>query len=386
MNRSTLILLALGAAHSLNHSLFLVLPPLLSDISRDLGASLQSMGLVSTLAFMLYGAGALIGGPLSDRLGGVRVSMLSLALSGGSALLFLLARDLLTFGVGLTLMAFWASFYHPTSNNLISSLFTERTAEAMGIHGAAGSIGQILTPTAAYMIGVFLDWRLAYAIFGALSILSALTLKWIPEGDDGIKINEAFQPLRLFEAPNLWILLLYNVLVGLFYRGVELFFPTFLSSNRGFSGGLAAFSTSLILLFGVLGQYLGGRGADRYGSEHIIFISSIGVLAGMLILLLSPMNIAGVMSFIILFGAGYYSHQPAMTSLMGLVSPRELRGTAYGIMFFFTFGLGSVSTTIVGYLGERYNLELAFWFMTLIATITLATSLAILRIRKGDRS
>ncbi|MBS7652361.1 hypothetical protein KEJ13_04435, partial [Candidatus Bathyarchaeota archaeon] len=105
-----------------------------------------------------------------------------------------------------------------------------------------------------------------------------------------------------------------------------------------------------------------------------------------LILLLSPMNIAGVMSFIILFGAGYYAHQPAMTSLMGLVSPRELRGTAYGIMFFFTFGLGSVSTTIVGYLGERYNLELAFWFMTLIATITLATSLAILRIRKGDRS
>ncbi len=385
MNRSTLILLALGAAHSLNHSLFLVLPPLLSDISRDLGASLQSMGLVSTLAFLLYGAGALVGGPLSDRLGGVRVSMLSLALSGGSALLFLLARDLLTFGVGLTLMAFWASFYHPTSNNLISSLFTERMAEAMGIHGAAGSIGQILTPTAAYMIGVFLDWRLAYAIFGALSILSALTLKRIPEGDGGIKHNGPFHPLRLFKAPNLRILLLYNVLVGLFYRGVELFFPTFLSLNRGFSGGLAALSTSLILLFGVLGQYLGGRGADRLGSEHVIFISSNAVLAGMLILLLSPMNIAGVMSFVILFGAGYYAHQPAMTSLMGVVSPRELRGTAYGIMFFFTFGLGSVSTTIVGYLAERYNLELAFWFMTLIATITLATSLAILRIRKGDK-
>ncbi|MBS7638160.1 MFS transporter, partial [Candidatus Bathyarchaeota archaeon] len=366
--------------------LFLVLPPLLSDISRDLGASLQSMGLVSTLAFLLYGAGALIGGPLSDRLGGVRVSMLSLALSGGSALLFLLARDLLTFGVGLTLMAFWASFYHPTSNNLISSLFTERTAEAMGIHGAAGSIGQILTPTAAYLVGAFLDWRLAYAIFGALSILSAFSLRWIQEGINGIKRNEAFQPLKLFKAPNLWILLLYNVLVGLFYRGVELFFPTFLSLNRGFSGGLAALSTSLILLFGVLGQYLGGRGADRYGSEHIIFVSSIGVLAGMLILLLSPMNIAGVMSFIILFGAGYYAHQPAMTSLMGVVSPRELRGTAYGIMFFFTFGLGSVSTTLVGYLAERFNLELAFWFMTLIAAITLATSSAILRIRKGDRS
>jgi MFS family permease len=381
MNRSTMILLILGAAHSLNHSLFLVLPPLLSDISKDLGASLQSMGLVSTLAFLLYGAGALVGGPLSDRLGGVRVSTLSLALSGGSALIFLFSRDLFTFGVGMALMAFWASFYHPTSNNLISSLFKDKTAEAMGIHGAAGSVGQILTPTAAYLIGVLLDWRIAYAIFGALSILSALTLRRIPE-EGGMARNEAFKPLRLLKAPNLWILLLYNILVGLFYRGIELFFPTFLSSGRGFTGGLAALSTSLILLFGVLGQYLGGREADRHGSERVIFASSAGVLAGMLILLLSPMSIAGVLAFIILFGAGYYAHQPAMTSLMGAVSPRDLRGTAYGIMFFFTFGLGSVSTTIVGYLAERYNLELAFWFMAIIAAITLATSLGILRITK----
>jgi MFS family permease len=71
-----------------------------------------------------------------------------------------------------------------------------------------------------------------------------------------------------------------------------------------------------------------------------------------------------------------------MTSLMGAVSPRDLRGTAYGIMFFFTFGLGSVSTTIVGYLAERYNLELAFWFMAIIAAVTLATSLGILRITR----
>ncbi len=373
----------LGVAHSLNHSLFLVLPPLLWDISRDLGASLQSMGAVSTLAFLLYGGGALIGGPLSDRLGGVRVSTLSLALSGLSALIFLFSGDLLTFGFGMALMAFWASFYHPTSNNLISRLFPERTAEAMGLHGAAGSVGQILTPTVAYLIGALLDWRLAYAIFGALSILSAIALRGISMEEGNPEGHEAFQPLRIFRAPNLWLLLLYNIFVGLFYRGVELFFPTFLSSSRGFSGGLAAFSTSLILLFGVLGQYLGGRGADRYGSRRVILASSAGVLIGMLILLLSPINIVGVLAF---FGAAYYAHQPAMTSLMGLVSPRGLRGTAYGVMFFFTFGLGSASTTMVGYLADRYNIELAFWFMTLISAVTLATSLAILRVIKEDRA
>ncbi len=61
MKRGNGALLLLGLAHSLNHSLFLVLPPLLDDISRDLGTSFQTIGLASTVAFFLYGLGSLVG-------------------------------------------------------------------------------------------------------------------------------------------------------------------------------------------------------------------------------------------------------------------------------------------------------------------------------------
>ncbi len=81
-NRGTGVLLLLGLAHSLNHSLFLVLPPLLEEITRDLGASYQTIGAVATVSFLLYGAGALVGGPLSDRVGYVRISGVAVSVHG----------------------------------------------------------------------------------------------------------------------------------------------------------------------------------------------------------------------------------------------------------------------------------------------------------------
>lgn len=381
MRRNTGVLLILGAAHSLNHSLFLVLPPLLETVSKDLDVSFQNLGIITTISFLIYGVGALAGGPLSDYLGGVKVARISAGLSGASTFVFVLSKDLITFGVGMFLMALWASFYHPTSNNLISKIFAIDTAEAMGIHGAVGSVGQMFTPTIAYLLGTLIGWRYAFVFFGFLSILTALLLGHIDVPED-VKIGEEAPLIDILKVPNLWILLLYNVLVGLFFRGIELFFPTFLSINRGFSGQLAAISNSLVLFFGVVGQLVGGITADRYGSSKVILTSSLGVLASLLFLLLLPLNIIGVILFVVIYGLAYFSHQPAMTSLVGVVSPKNLTGMAYGVMFFFTFGLGSVSTTIAGYLTDAFSLEMAFWFMALLSMMALIVSLIILKMLK----
>jgi MFS family permease len=54
-------------------------------------------------------------------------------------------------------------------------------------------------------------------------------------------------------------------------------------------------------------------------------------------------------------------------------------GTAYGVMFFFAFGLGSVSTSIAGYLADKFSLEVAFWIMALFAGGILLIALLIPR-------
>lgn len=382
MLNNSRILFILGAAHSLNHSLFLVLPPLLEKVSRDLGASFQILGFIITLSFLIYGIGALVGGPLSDYLGEARVAIVSIGLSGASTFIFLLSRDVSTFGFGICLMALLASFYHPTSNNLILKTFVRNPGGAMGIHGAAGSLGQMFTPSIAYFLGIVFDWRFSFVFFGVLSILTAIAMIQIPSSEKTSR-KEKTDILQLFKIPNFWSLMLYNLLVGLFYRGIDLFFPSFLSINRGFSGQLAALSNSLVLSMGVIGQLMGGKAADRYGSSKVLLASSLGVVASLLFLLLLPLSFLGVILFIIFYGVAYFSHQPAMTSLIGAISPKNQVGMAYGVLFFFSFGLGSVSTTIAGYLADAFNLEVAFWSMTLISIAALILSFTFLKMSKN---
>ena len=374
-------LLLLGAAHSLNHSLFLVLPPLLGKISGDLGASFQDMGAVMTMSFLLYGLGALVGGPLSDRIGEVKIASISIALAGASTVVFLLPKNLYVFSAGMFLISAWASFYHPTSNTLIAKAFPKNTAGAMGIHGAAASLGQMFTPTVAYVLGMRVDWRLSFVFFGALSVLVGVLLTRIRTSED-VRVSERVPVTRIFSVPNIWIILLFNVIIGLYNKGIELFFPTFLTVRRGFPGQAAAMANSAFLLFGMLGQLAAGWAADRFSSARVVIVASAGMVAGMLLLLLFPNRIVGVIMFIVFFGLSYFGHQPAMTALLGSVSPPGLMGTAYGVMFFFAFGLGSVSTTVVGYIADAFDLEMSFWILTLFSAMALAIALIIPRVIK----
>jgi ACS family hexuronate transporter-like MFS transporter len=376
MKKDTLDLMLLGVAHSLNHSLFLVLPPLLDNITTDLGASFSTMGLIGTITFLTYGSGALIGGPLSDRLGSLKVARISIGLGGVMTVLFMFADSVFVFGAGMFLMALWASFYHPTANGLIAKAFTENTGGAMGTHNAAGNLGQVLTPTIAYYLGMTFNWRLSFVFFGALSVATAAFLSRI-EVDEGDPSGESQSYLEFVKTPGLWIILLYNVFVGFLFRSVDLFFPSFLSVEKGYTGGLAAVANSAILLLGVAGQLLGGMGSDRLGQTKTLLVASAGMALSLVLLMVLPTGTLGVALFIVLYGVSMFGHQPTVTSMVSRLSPRRMMGLAYGVMFFSAFGVGSLSTTVTGYLADKYSLTTAFWLNAGVGAALLAVSVLI---------
>jgi MFS family permease len=376
VNKDTLDLMLLGVAHSLNHSLFLVLPPLLDNITTDLGAGFGTMGLIGTITFLTYGSGALIGGPLSDRLGSLKVARISIGLGGVMTVLFLFADSVFVFGAGMFLMALWASFYHPTANGLIAKAFTENTGGAMGTHNAAGNLGQVLTPTVAYYLGVTFNWRLSFVFFGALSVAAAALLSRI-EVDEGDSSGESQSYLEFIKTPGIWIILLYNVLAGFLFRSVDLFFPSFLSVEKGYTGALAAVANSGILLLGVAGQLMGGMGSDRLGQTKTLLMASGGMALSLVLLMILPTGTLGVALFIVLYGVSMFGHQPTVTSMVSRLSPRHMMGLAYGVMFFSAFGVGSLSTTVTGYLADEYSLTTAFWLNVGVGAALLAVSVLI---------
>lgn len=379
MNRDLVTFGLLGAAHSLNHSLFLVLPPLLSNIAASLNVSFQTLGLVATVTFLIYGTGALAGGPLSDMIGSVKVARISVGLAGVSSLLFLFCTEIYVFSAAMFLMALWASFYHPTANKLIAQAFPKAPGNAMGIHNAAGNAGQVLTPTVAFLLGVAFDWRLSFVFFGVLSIATALVMNRIVIAEDaptGMRKLEIGEFLRI---PNLWMLLLFNAFVGFIFRGVEVYFPTYLRLGEGYTGEFAAIGSSLILFFGIAGQLIGGRGSDRLGPTKLVLGSVAFVFASLLLLLLFPTSQASVVAFTFIYGVAVFAHQPSMTNLISRVTPRSLMGLSFGVMFFFSFGVGSIAAAVLGWMTDGYGVVVAFWSNAVVSAALLFLTLLIYR-------
>ncbi|MDH5688818.1 MAG: MFS transporter [Candidatus Bathyarchaeota archaeon] len=361
----------LGTAHSLNHSLFVITPPLLSLILASLGVTKFEIGLVSTIASMIYGAGALLGGPLGDRIGEIKAITICLALSGLTAPLMLLAgfmSEFYVYAATLTLMAFWASFYHPIANSFISKAFKVRVSEAMGLHGVGGTLGLVLTPTVAWFLGASFGWPWAFVFFGALSVLFAMLFARRAVATEEVSHSSTtiFDALRIRELRAVMIL---SIAIGLL-KAVELFFPTYLKENRGVEPVWASVAYTVLLAFGVPGQWIGGKTASVIGSKKTLIGTCAAICVSLLFLLFLPIFV-GMAIFIALYGLFFNAHQPALSALTGALSPYEQRGAVFGIFFFTFFGIGSVSQLIAGYVADVYGLDVAFYLLTIFAAVAL---------------
>ena len=385
-------LVLLGAAHSSNHSLFLIASPLLTVITASLNVNLADIGLVATIASLIYGVGSLVGGPLGDRIGEVRTIIISLTFSGLATFIMLaagLTSTIYIYALSLITMAVFAGLYHPTANSLISKAFRTKVSESMGIHGVGGTIGSVLTPTLAWLIGVTFGWQWAFVVFGILCIALALIFIKSFKGTE-VRDSASGSILDVLKIRELWVLLTFNVAIGLFMKGVELYFPTYVKTNRlpGMNPQDALMWSSiaytLVLAVGVPAQWIGGRYADRISSKKVLIATSTGICISLLSILLVPIYTLGIALFIVLYGLSFYAHQPALNSLTGLVSPQNQRGAVFGIFFFTSFGIGSLSQVIAGYIGNAYGLDAAFWLLAIFALIALMLSFFLPR-KKPDK-
>lgn len=377
-----LLLTLLSAAHSLNHSLFLVLPFFLLQVANEFGTTTQTIGLIAAITGFIYGFGSLVGGPLSDRLGEVKTITLSLAFAGFSTLMFLIAHDLSSFSVAFLLIGIGASLYHPTANSIISKTFQTNMAEAMGLHGTGGNFGYMFAPLAIAAMGNLWGWRYPWIFFGLLSVLiSILILKTSKTPSKRNKVKIIVKDV--VKIPGLKAVLIYNLMVGLYFKGVDFIFPSFVENRfnpifgteKDIVSALKGVAVFSLLAVGILGQWLGGKASDRFGSRKALIIASVFVSLSLFILPTVSEPYVSLFLFVPLYGFFFYAHQPALNSLAGLITPNDMRGTMFGILFFFSFGLGSVSMAIATTVAQGSDWNMAFYALMLFSLVALLLSL-----------
>lgn len=372
-----------SAAHGLVHMAELTYPALLSRIGDDFGVRAVVLGAVATVFAWAFGSSALPSGYLTDRLGSRRVlvytfvgAAVALVLVGLSPNEWFLAASLA--GLGLCI-----GLYHPAGISLVAQGVRQRGL-ALGYHGVSGNVGQAIAPLLAVGLAIAVDWRAAFFFLAAVAAAMALALRatTLPvQGQVEVVVTESAvvrdrgggqQRSNHLLLPLLLVYVAF-ILSGTVYRGVITFLPKHLEDMV--NEDLGGVFTTVALLMGAVGQYVGGSLSQHVRLERLAPL--LGLLA------LPPLILAGLVTgapLVVLSAAFiflYFANQPVFTGLIADYTPVGAVGRSYGVSFFAAFGLGGTGGVLAGYFVDRWDTGAAFLALSGFLAVTLALSLAL---------
>lgn len=377
-----------AVAHGLIHILELTYAAILPFLLLEFGEGLFVMGVVASFFSLAFGLGALPAGVLADRIGSRR--LLEVCLVGGAlaSVGVALSPSIYSLAIFLSLLGLVLGLYHPAGMSLISRGVKQKAlGRGLALHGIGGSLGTASAPLLAAGVAAVFGWRAAYLVPAALSLAAALAILKTPARV--LSTEESPQPAQaqaaapanpghLLVVPLIIVFAVF-ILNGFVYRGMITFLPLHLKENVHLSiGGVDAAAvagafTTVALLGGIVGQWLGGTLGDRMRREGVLLIEALGLTAFLFLmgLLSGPvLVVAGA-----LMAMAYFMAQPLTTGLIAEYSPRRLQGRMYGIAFFGAFGVGSFAAAFAGWTAERSGTSIVFLYLAIIAAATILSAL-----------
>jgi MFS family permease len=349
--------------HFLSHFNMLVFPAVVLPLATRLNMPMADVLGISFWMYLLFGLSALPWGVAADRFGPKTLMAIYYA---GAGFCGLAAAGWIDSPASLALslagIGLFSGIYHPAGLGLISK-HVERISYGMGINGMFGNLGLATAPLLAGMVTWIWGPRAAYLLLGAVNLagLAVMTLLPIPAGGDGSVKAAADNGGRGF-----MVLLVAMMMGGIVYRGATVILPAYFELRNqglfewltrhipaGFSGNLVATAiTSAIFLVGMLGQYMGGRVAERFSlpysylTFHLITIPAAFAMAWTYNV---PLVLVALVYFFFLLGM-----QPIENTLVSRLTPARWRHSAFGMKFVLTFGMGALAVKGVQAIEKGY--------------------------------
>jgi MFS family permease len=302
----------------------------------------------------LYGAVALVAGPIAgrlcDRLGASRILVVALAASGALLCLYPLARSLPTLIMATVGWSFAAETFRPASTAHLAAIAPPaQRKQAFALLRLAINLGMSVGPAAAG----FLAQRSYAAIFvvdGGTSLVAAATLALAASKEPAPSAPQTTSPSR-FPLSALADPRLALALCGLFPLAVLFFqneasIPLLLVEHRhlspAFFGAMFTLNTVIIVFTEIPLNAALGQWSHRRSLTVGACFGAVG-FAGMA-LARGPIELALA---VVLWTIGEMLYSPAIMAYVADVAPSERRGE-YLSMYTTTFALAFVAAPYVG--------------------------------------
>ncbi len=346
-------------AHAMTHVYIHLFTAIQPEIRRSFeGMKPEDLTSLASISLLVFGAGAIPAGWLSDRYGEKPLLVAFFILSAVGGVVTGFASQPWHLATGFALIGLGTSIYHPVGLALISKGI-RLPARAMGINGLFGSLGTALSPLAALQLTHWTgDWRWAFIGLAIPMLLLAVLLGTSDTGGKRTQdaAAEDVENNRGGIKTIVGFLLAAMLFGGIYYSLIITMLPQRIGEGAAKAPFLRelvgeGYLPFLVFFIGGIGQVVAGywmekrEGRSLYvlilvGSVPLIYLT--GILDGM------PLLIgASAMAFFM------FAVQPVENTLLARYTAPEMRGRIYGLKFILTFGFGmGTGTALSGWIEE----------------------------------
>lgn len=385
-------LITLG--HSLTHwypATFFMLLPL---IGNEMGLSYSQIGFIMTCQ---YAAGAISnvpGGMLVDVWGKKgQLMALSLFWVGFPYLMMGFSTQYWMLLICVMLVGIGNNLWHPTAIPLLGSMFPKRKGLALSLHGMGGNVGDALAPLAVGALLTTLSWReivvLNVVPGAAMSMLILFflgTMTFAPKKKSspstevavdakGQSLHSYLQGVKdLMRTPGLFLLTLSSGFRSMTQGTLLTFLPLYLAKEMHYDVFWVGAGMALLQLAGFIAAPIAGHLSDTMGRKTIL-MSSFGMSGVVLLLMTFAGGSPWFVFLIAVLGFFLYAARPIMQAWMLEATPKNMGGTAIGLMFGMQSGAQAVAPILGGIVADHYGLLSAFYLLA--ATIIIANIMVV---------
>lgn len=343
----------------------------LKPVVADLGWTRAVTSGAYSLLFFMFGCLGILAGRLTDRLGPKAVLVTGgLFLGGGYMLLGRVTavwQFYLFYGLFVALGMSGADTAVLTT---VARWFVRRRGTATGITKAGAGLGMFVVPFFASWIISKYDWRAAFTVVGAVSLVigvsAAMFLKrdptrmgQFPDGATGpveekVRVNghqysfsEAARTRQFWTVSAVWLLALFSVQVVLAHSAAHV-------TDVGLSAAVAAAVVSTYGGASVLGRLGFGFISDRLGNKRS-FIIVVGLLTAAMAWLIFARSPWMFYLFSLVYGIAHGGLFVVLTPLLAELFGLGAIGGILGVVLFFGTVGGAAGTFLGGRIFDVYG-------------------------------
>ena len=349
-----------------------IMAPLLPVVESELGLSHGQAGSLFFYMAFGYGVGLLGSGVVSHFLTH-RLTVTFAGLLGGLSLLLISRSSSIgAIHTGLFFIGFFAGLYLPSGIATLTELASRQNwGKAMAIHELAPNMAFITAPLLAEFLLRFFSWRDSLSVLGGW--MMGMPFFFLLFGKGSRKRGEAprFQLFReVLINRSCWVMVLFFMIAIGASMGAYAVMPLFLVSELGMERPWANTLIGLSRSFGIILLFVSGVLIDRIGP--IRALTAFMTATGLFTLLLGIVPRAVPVSLLVFLQAASVACLfPTGFTLVSLIFPERLRGTAVSLVIFmgFLFG-GGILPSALGHWAEAFSFSSGFALFG-IATLVL---------------